>query len=43
VVYSDGDLDDFEAQMMRRIGGLLHIEDRDRGEARKRALSRLGR
>jgi uncharacterized tellurite resistance protein B-like protein len=43
VVYADGLMDDFEAQMMRRIGGLLHIEDRDRGAARKRALARLGR
>jgi uncharacterized tellurite resistance protein B-like protein len=43
VVYADGEMDAFEAQMMRRIGGLLHIEDRDRGEARKRALARLGR
>lgn len=43
LVEADGEVDDYEAQLMRRIGGLLHIEDRDRGAARKRALARLGR
>ncbi len=43
VVYADGELDDYEANLMRRLAGLVHVSDRDSGEARKRALSRLGR
>jgi uncharacterized tellurite resistance protein B-like protein len=42
VVYADGRLDDYEANLMRRISGLIHVPDRDSGEARKRALARLG-
>ena len=43
VVYADGEIDDFESNLMRRLGGLLHITDRDRGAARKRVLARLDR
>jgi len=42
VVYADGELDQYEANLMRRIGGLIYVPDRERGEARKRALKRLG-
>jgi len=42
VVYADGKLDDFEANLLRRIGGLLYVSDQERGAARKRVLSRLG-
>ena len=42
VVYVDGALHDYEANLMRRIAGLIHLTDRENGEARKRALSRLG-
>ncbi|MGF1611884.1 MAG: TerB family tellurite resistance protein [Kiloniellales bacterium] len=42
VVYVDGRLHDHEASLMRRIAGLIHVPDRDSGEARKRALARLG-
>ena len=42
VVYADSRLDDYEANLMRRISGLIHVSDRDSGEARKRALARLG-
>lgn len=42
VVYADGRLDDYEANLMRRLAGLVHVSDRDSGEARKRALARLG-
>lgn len=42
VVYADGELDDHEATLMRRIGGLVYVTDRERGEARKRVLRRLG-
>jgi uncharacterized tellurite resistance protein B-like protein len=41
VVYADGVLHDHEAALMRRIGGLIYVSDRERGEARKRALSKL--
>ena len=37
VVYADGRADPFEDQLMRRIGGLICVTDRDRGHARKRA------
>ena len=42
VVYADGRLHAYEANLIRRIGGLLHITDRERGEARKRVLARVG-
>jgi len=42
VVYADGHLDAHEDQILRLVGGLLYIEDRDRGSARKRVLTRLG-
>lgn len=38
VSYADGELHDYEANLMRRIAGLLFVEDRDSGDARKRAL-----
>ena len=41
VAYADGDLHDYEAHLLRRIGGLIYVSDRDRGEARKRVLARL--
>lgn len=42
VVYADGVLHELEANLMRRIGGLIYVSDRDRGLARKRVLARLG-
>ena len=42
VVYADGTLHDHEASLLRRIGELVYVSDRDRGEARKRVLDRLG-
>ena len=42
VVYADGKLDPYEANLLRRVGGLLYVSDRDRGEARKRVVDRLG-
>jgi uncharacterized tellurite resistance protein B-like protein len=43
VVYADGVLSEYEANLLRRIGGLLYVADRDRGAARQRVLARLGR
>jgi uncharacterized tellurite resistance protein B-like protein len=42
VVYADGALHHLEANLMRRIAGLIFVPDRESGEARKRALSKLG-
>jgi uncharacterized tellurite resistance protein B-like protein len=42
VVYADSILHEYEASLMRRIAGLLHVPDVESGAARKRALSRLG-
>ena len=42
VAYADGTLHDYEANLMRRLAGLLHVSDRDSGDARKRAIARLG-
>ena len=42
VVYADGQLDDFEANLVRRVSGLLYVADQDSGRARKEALEQLG-
>ncbi len=41
VVYADGERHAYEDSLMRRIAGLIHVSDRERGEARKRAVARL--
>ena len=41
VAYADGVLHDYEANLIRRATGLLHVNDRESGEARKRILERL--
>lgn len=42
VVYADGVLHDYEANLMRRIAGLIYVSDRDSGDARKRVMADLG-
>lgn len=42
VVYADGTLSPDEDALLRRVAGLLHVPDRDRGQARQRVLQRLG-
>ena len=42
VAYADGELHAHEANLMRRVTGLMHVSDRESGEARKRALRQLG-
>ena len=37
VAYADGEVHDYEANLIRRVAGLLHVEDRRAGEARRRA------
>ena len=41
VVYADGELHHYEANLMRRLAGLLQVSDREAGAARKRARERL--
>jgi uncharacterized tellurite resistance protein B-like protein len=40
VAYADGVLDPHEDMLLRQIAGLIHVPDRDRGLARKRALEK---
>jgi len=39
VAYADRRLHDYEANLVRRLAGLLGVDDRDSGTARKRALA----
>lgn len=41
VAYADGVLDPYEDMLLRRIAGLIHVPDRDRGMARQRALAQV--
>jgi len=41
VAYADGELHDYEANLVRRVAGLLHVPDQQSGAARKRVLERL--
>jgi uncharacterized tellurite resistance protein B-like protein len=40
VAYADGVLDPQEDMLLRQIAGLIHVPDRERAEARKRALEK---
>lgn len=42
VIYSDGQVHDFESNLMRRLAGLLYVSDKDSAQARRRALTKLG-
>lgn len=42
VVYADGVLDDYEANLLRRVAGLIYVPDRESGQARLRVMTRLG-
>ena len=42
VAYADGELHDFEASLVRRVAGLIHVADRDSAMARGRVLKRFG-
>ena len=41
IVLSDGDIHDFESNLLRRLAGLLYISDVNSGNARKRALNNI--
>jgi uncharacterized tellurite resistance protein B-like protein len=43
VVLADGDADDYETNLMRRICGLLYVSDKDSGEMRKQVQERIQR
>ena len=43
VAFADGDVDHFESNLIRRVGGLIYVNDRDRGDAKKRVMAKLGR
>ena len=38
VVLADGVIDDHESALMRRLAGLIHVEDADSARARQRAM-----
>ena len=40
VVHADGIIEDFESNIMRRLAGLLHVSDRESGNAKKRVLKK---
>jgi uncharacterized tellurite resistance protein B-like protein len=42
VAFADGNVDQFESNLISRVAGLLYVSDRDRGDARKRVMTRLG-
>ena len=42
VAYADGKVHDYEASLVRRVTGLLYIEDGQSGAARRRVMDRLG-
>jgi uncharacterized tellurite resistance protein B-like protein len=41
VVLADGTVDALEDTLLRRIGGLIYVPDRERGAARQRVVQRL--
>ena len=42
IVLSDGVVDDYEANLMRRVAGLIYVTDQQSGAARKKAQAALG-
>ena len=43
IILADGQIHDFESNIIRRLAGLLYISDVDCGNAKKRALSKIDR
>ena len=41
IVLSDGEVHDFESNLIRRLAGLLYISDVNSGNAKKRALDKI--
>ena len=42
IVLADGVVDDYEANLMRRVAGLIHVTDQQAGQARKKAQQASG-
>jgi len=42
VIYADGEREMHESALMRKLCGLLHVEDREAGLARQRVAARMG-
>lgn len=42
VAYADREIHDWEANLARRVAGLIHVDDKDSGLARRRVRERLG-
>lgn len=42
VICSDGEIDDFESNLVRRVVGMSAVSDRDSGTAKKKAMARYG-
>jgi uncharacterized tellurite resistance protein B-like protein len=42
IVLADGVVDDYEANLLRRVAGLIHVTDLKAGQARKKAEAALG-
>lgn len=42
VAFADRTVDHYESNLISRIAGLIFVSDRDRGEAKKRVMARLG-
>ena len=40
VAYADGEVHDYEENLLRRVAGLIYVSDRDRGAARRRVRER---
>ncbi len=40
VAYADGSVHEYESNLARRVTGLIHVSDRESGEARKRVIAR---
>jgi uncharacterized tellurite resistance protein B-like protein len=41
IAYADGEVHDYEANLVRRVSGLLYVPDQESGAARKRVIERL--
>jgi len=41
IVLSDGEIHDYESNLIRRLSGLLYISDVNSGNARKRAMDKI--
>ncbi|WP_169546318.1 tellurite resistance TerB family protein [Sneathiella aquimaris] len=42
IAYADGTVSDYEANLIRRICGLIYVDDRESGLAKKRVMQTLG-